>query len=177
MRRGRQPRRGTAVLAALAASLILAAGAAAQYGGEGGYDPTVPGGYDPGGGGGYGPGGGGSAGGAGPVRFELTAKKKQRSLKAVKVKATCENRPCTVNAKGRLRAGGERAKLRPDEETLAAGVTDKMKLKLPKRARRTARSAVRDDEKLKVKVTGTAKGVGGGGRAKDAVKVKLKPKR
>ncbi len=170
MLRGRQPRRGTAGLAALVASLTLAAGAAA------GYDDGDPGGYDPGGGegGGYEP-GGGEAGGPGHVQFELTAKKKQRSLKAVKVKATCENRACTVDAKGKLRAGRDKARLKPDEETLAAGVTDRLKLKLPKRAKKTAKSAARDDDRVTVKVTGKAHGVGGGGSAKDTVKVKLKP--
>jgi hypothetical protein len=166
----RHRRRRAAKVAALAALLALAVPASVTYGGY--EDP----GYDPGGGGGYEPGGGdGAGGGAGRVQFELTAKKKQRSLKAVKVKATCENRPCTVDAKGKLRAGDDKAKLRPDEEALAAGVTDTMKLKLAKGAKRTARSAVRHDEKLRVKVTGRAKGVGGGGSAKDTVKVKLKP--
>jgi hypothetical protein len=166
----RHRRRQAAKVAALAALLALAVPASATYGGY--EDP----GYDPGGGGGggYEPGGGdGATGGSGHVQFELTAKKKQHSLKAVKAKATCENRACTVDAKGKLRAGEDKAKLKPDEETLAAGVTDRLKLKLPKRARKAARSAVRDDEKLTVKVTGEARGVGGGGSAKDAVRIKL----
>jgi hypothetical protein len=167
MARGRQPRRRTAVLAALAAWFALTAGASAQSGdgepgGRGYEDP----GYDP---------DGGDGANAGKVKLTLRAKKEQRSLKAVKVKATCANRSCTVETKGKLRAGGDKAKLKPDEETVAAGDTDKMKLKLPKRARRTAKSALRDDEKLTVKVTGRAKGVGGGSRAEASVKVKLKP--
>jgi hypothetical protein len=137
------------------------------------YDPTQPGGYDPGNGddGEY----GGGPGDDDRLKLTLTAKRKQGSLKAVKAKATCEGRACTIRARGRLKAGDRKAKLKPDEESLSEGDTDKLKLKLPKRAKRTARAAAREDEKLKAKVTAKAKGVGGGGSDKDSVKIKLKP--
>jgi hypothetical protein len=162
-------------LATVVAILALGTSAAGQE-----YDPTGGGGYDPAGPGGYNPTGpgyspGGGTGDAGKVRLKLTAKKKQKSKRAVKVKATCEGRPCTVEAKGKLKAGGDKSKLKPDEESLTAGERDTLKLKLGKAARKTARSAAREDEKLTAKVKATAKGVGGGGSDKAAIKVKLKP--
>ena len=91
------------------------------------------------------------------------------------MKATCEGRACTVEAKGKLKAGKKKAKLKPDEESLASGTTDSLKLKLAKGAKKAAKKATRADKKLSVKVNATAKGVGGGGTDKASVKIKLKP--
>ena len=98
------------LFATLIALLALSGVAIAQE-----YDPNLPGGYDPSGGGtgGYDDGGGSGSGSDGKVTLKLTAKKKQKSLKAVKVKATCEGRACTVDAKGKLKAGKKKAKLKP----------------------------------------------------------------
>ena len=165
--------RNRIAIATSAAVLALTLGgiASAQYetGGGGGYDPTAPGGYDPSGGGGSG------TGDTGRVQLKLTAKKTQKSLKAVKVKATCQNRACTVDVKGKLKAGKKKAKLKPDEESLAKGTTDTMKLKLPKKAQKVAKRAARKDQKLIVKVSAKATGVGGGGEDTAALKIKLKP--
>jgi hypothetical protein len=165
------PRRGRAggtflVVFSVFAVLAIAVPAAAQY--ESGY----PGGY-PGGD----PGGGGYDGvGAGRVELELTAKKKQRSIKAVKAKATCRNRACMVDAKGKLKAGDRKGKLKPKEGVaVAAGDTEKLKLKLAKKAQKAAKAAARDDQRTKVTIRARATGVGGGGSDKAKVTVKLKP--
>jgi hypothetical protein len=159
--------RGPAAIATVLA-LTLGGVAGAQYQSGGGYDPS-------GGGGGYDPSGGGGTGTTGKVKLQLSGKKKQKSLKAVKVKAKCTGRACTVEAKGKLKAGKKKAKLKPDEESLAEGTTDSLNLKLAKKAKKTAKKAKRSDQKLAVKVTATAKGVGGGGEDKASLKIKLKP--
>ena len=167
--------RSRVALAAIAVVLALTLGgvASAQYdtgGGGGGYDPTAPGGgYDPSGGGGSG------TGNTGRVQLKLTAKKTQKSLKAVKVKASCANRACTVDVKGKVKAGKKKAKLKPDEESLAEGTTDSLKLKLAKKAKKSAKSAARKDQKLTAKISAKAKGVGGGGEDTASLKVRLKP--
>jgi hypothetical protein len=63
----------------------------------GGAPLLAHGGYE---GGGYGGGYGGA--GSGPLELKLKGKKKQRSKKAVKVKATCGPRACLLHARGRL---------------------------------------------------------------------------
>ncbi len=148
----------------IAATAALAGGvsaiAVAQYsGGGGGYTTTTTG-------------GGGT--GSGQVELTLKAKKTQKSLKAVKVKATCTNRACMVNAKGKLRAGKKKAKLKPDQEALTDGATDTLTLKLSKKAKKIAKSALRKGQKVSVKVTAKAEGVDGGGSDSAAVKIRLK---
>lgn len=160
--RSRHRSRATLGCAAFAA-LAIAVPAAAQY------DDGYPGGY---------PGGGGYGGGAasGRVELELNAKKKQRSLKAVKAKGTCRNRACMVDAKGKVKAGGRKSKLKPKRGVaVAAGETEKLKLKLPKKARRVAKRAARDEQKTRVTIKARAAGVAGGGSDKAKVTVRLKP--
>lgn len=159
--------RGFAAVA-ITAALTFGGVAPAQYQG-GGYDPSGGGGYDPSGGG-----GGSGTGTTGRVQLKLTAKKKQKSLKAIKVKATCQNRACTVDAKGKLKAGKKKARLKPDGESLAVGTKDTLTLKLTKKAKKSAKRALRKDQKLTAKVSAKAKGVGGGGEDTASLKVKLK---
>jgi hypothetical protein len=163
------------MLATVGVGLVVSSLAFAGYGDPtpgdgGGYDPSGGTGDDYGGGGG----GGGDGADAGRLKLTLTAKRKQRSLRVVKLKATCENRACTVDASGKLRAGDAKAKLKPDGEALAAGETGALKLKLAKRAKRTAKAALRDDERLTVKAAATARGVGGGGSASGLLRIRLK---
>ena len=149
----------TVVLACVAA-LVFAATAMA-----GGY-PDPSGGYDPSGGGG--------TGGDAKVKLKLTAKKKQKSLKKVKVAASCEVRACTVKVGGKLKAGKKKSKLKGDEAALTTGESQAFALKFSKKGRKAAKRAASDDKKLTAKVSATATGVGGGGRDQADLKIKLK---
>ncbi|MGI8462260.1 MAG: hypothetical protein ACR2OC_11615 [Solirubrobacterales bacterium] len=170
MRDSKHERRWVALVIVAVAGLAggVSAIAVAQTGG--GYDPA--GGYTTTTTGGRGGGGGGT--GSGQVNLSLKAKKTQKSLKAVKVKATCTNRACMINAKGKLRAGKKKAKLKPDQEALTDGATDTLTLKLSKKAKKIAKSALRKGQKVSVKVTAKAEGVDGGGSDSASVKIRLK---
>jgi hypothetical protein len=135
-----------ALLAGLAAfAACIAAPAGAMYGG---YD-YGPSGYRPGG---Y---------GSGKVDLRITGKRKQRSDKAVKVKATCGPRECLVDLRGRLVSGEGRGKLRPKRDVpIRADDTEAVKLKLNQKAKRAAAAS----ERAKVTVKGKAIGAGGGGK-------------
>jgi hypothetical protein len=145
------------VATGLTASLALGQG----YEGYGGYGP---GGYGPG----YGPGG---EGGIGRVDLKLRGKKKQRSEKAVKVKASCGTRACMLDTRGRLTSKEGNGKLKPKRDVpIDPRETVKLKLKLNRKAKRAASDA----EKSKVVVKGKAIGSGGGGTDKARKRIKLK---
>ncbi|MGH2989642.1 MAG: hypothetical protein ACRDMA_07230 [Solirubrobacterales bacterium] len=108
-------------------------------------------------------------GGDGPLGFTLKAKKRQRIGKPVKVKATCDE-VCAVEAKGRAkRAGRKKLKLKPASAELAAGETEKLRLRPSRKAARKLRRAGR----AKARVTATATDAAGN-EATDSVKVKLR---
>jgi hypothetical protein len=173
-------------LSTVVAALCVAAPAAGQETGVGGYG--IGGGYEPGAGGdeGYdGDGGGGSddypdGSGAGSGRVELTlsAKQRQKSLKAVKARASCGTRACLLDAQATLKAGKKRkARLKPVEDmAIAGGDTERLRLKFTKKAAKLARWASRHEVKPKVKISASARGVGGGGRDSAKRNVRLKPK-
>jgi hypothetical protein len=107
-------------------------------------------------------------GGGGSLGFELTAKKRQRAGKPVKVKATCDV-DCTVEAKGRAkRKGRKKLKLKRASAEVAAGATEKLRLKPSKKTARKLRRAGR----AKARITATATDAAGND-ATDEVKVKL----
>jgi hypothetical protein len=144
-------------LAGLIASIALGQG----YDGYGGEDGYGGGGYN---GGGYG------GGGTGRVDLKIKGKKKQRSDKAVKVKASCGTRACIVDFRGRLVSDEGNGKLKPKRDfPIDAGETRKLKLKLNNKAKRAASDA----EKSKVTVKGKAIGSGGGGTDKAKKRIKL----
>jgi Tol biopolymer transport system component len=108
-------------------------------------------------------------GGGGALTLELSAKKRQRAGKPVKVKATCSE-DCTVKAKGRAkREGRKKLKLKRAEAELTADRTQKLRLKPSKKVARKLRRA----GKAKARITATATDAAGN-EATESVKVKLR---
>jgi len=133
----------------------------------GGAPLLAHGGYE---GGGYGGGYGGT--GSGQVELKLKGKKKQRSEKAVKVKATCGPRACLLDARGRLTSPEGNGHLKPKHDIpIDARQTRKVKLKLNRKGKRAASAA----DKSKVLVKGKAIGSGGGG-GKDKARKRIRLK-
>ena len=116
---------------------------------------------DPGGGG-DGVGGGGDA----EVSFDLSGKAKQPIVKrkAVVVTASCPQEDCTVALRG---------KVKPVTEPLAAGVAERVKLKLKRKQLRKLEASLRAGGKPKLAVTAQATDAAGNA-ASDSVSVKAR---
>ena len=105
---------------------------------------------------------------------ELSLKaKKRQPLKRVKVKLTCESGPCTVRATGKGKVGHLKIKLKPQELTLDAGETAKLKLK-PKGRKSVRRAAAMLDRGAKAKLTVKATATNEAGQASAKQKVRLR---
>jgi hypothetical protein len=104
-----------------------------------------------------------TSGGAGPALL-LGGRKKQRSARAVKVEATCEDQACTVNAEGTVKSpkhrrsasAAARSSLKPDSAQLAASQTATLKLKLAKKARKRVKRAGKGRASVTVTATNSA---------------------
>jgi Ca2+-binding RTX toxin-like protein len=119
--------------------------------------------------------GGGDGGGGGPVdneiAFKLAGKAKQRVLKqkGVVVRVRCPLEDCTATASGKgkvprpRRSPRAKLNLKPVTETLAAGVAEKVKLRLKKKQRRAIAAALRAGKKPRVKVSASV--IDGAGNA------------
>jgi 6-phosphogluconolactonase (cycloisomerase 2 family) len=104
-----------------------------------------------------------------PPELKLSAKKKQRLGKPVKVKAGC-NEDCKVEASGKIKVAGEgKFKLKRATASPAGGSKATLKLKLPGKARKAAQDASKG--KAKVQVTATDRA---GNEATGKLKVKLR---
>ncbi len=119
--------------------------------------------------------------GDGEVSFDLTGKAKQRVVeqKGVIVKASCPQEACTATATGTAkvpkpkRSPLAKLNLKPVTEPLAAGVGEKLKLRLKRKQVRAVAKALRAGKKPKVTVT--AQGTDAVGNVEtDAVKVRAK---
>jgi 6-phosphogluconolactonase (cycloisomerase 2 family) len=84
-------------------------------------------------------------------KLKAKARKRQRGRKVV-VKATCRDELCAkLVAKGKLKAGGKRAKLKKAKRTdVRAGDRTKLKLRLSGKARKALGKAGRGKAKLKI---------------------------
>jgi len=113
--------------------------------------------------------GDGDGDGGSGLNLDLSAKKRQRAGKPVKVKATCDV-DCTVEAKGRAkRKGAKRLRLKRADAEVAAGETEKLRLKPSKKVARKLRRAGKAKAKIKATATDAA-----GNEAEASVKVKLR---
>jgi hypothetical protein len=120
--------------------------------------------------GGYGPGGYGPGAGSGRVELKFMGKRKQRSDRAVKVKATCGPRACMLDARGRLESAEGNGHLKPRRDVpIEANETRKLRLKLNRKGKRAASAA----ERSRVTVKGKAIGAGGGGKDRARRRIKL----
>ena len=119
------------------------------------------------------------------VVLELSAKKKLKAGKPVKVKATCPDESCELSAratfkvpKAALSIAGKTKKLKTKKgaASLEAGVTQTLKLKLSGKNKKKLIAAAKrrsDRKKIKVIIKATATDLGGN---KDVEKLKLKLK-
>jgi 6-phosphogluconolactonase (cycloisomerase 2 family) len=104
-----------------------------------------------------------------PPELKLSAKKKQRLGKPVKVKAGC-NEDCKVEATGKIKIAGEgKFNLKRATASPAGGSNATLKLKLPGKARKAAKDASKGKAKVQVTATDTA-----GNEATGKLKVKLR---
>jgi outer membrane protein assembly factor BamB len=106
--------------------------------------------------------------------LKLGGKRTQRLGKVVKVKAGCDV-ACTATGTGKLIVNSKRRvfKLKKDKESIAAGETETLKLRIPDKARKTARRSLADDGKAKAKITVEAVDLAGDSEtAKRVVKLK-----
>ncbi len=98
------------------------------------------------------------------LRFELTAKPKQRVLRqrGVVVEATCPLEACTVTATAKLKGAARvvRAVAIPATVELRAGITQPIELALTKKGRRALKAALRRRKPPKLAVTATATDTG-----------------
>ena len=104
----------------------------------------------------------GGADTAGPD-LKLSGKRKQELSRSVKVTATCTDEPCELDATGKLALPGGNSKnaakalkLRPASANAGAGEPAKLKLRLGKRALKTANRALDGTGKAKAKIAVTA---------------------
>ena len=93
----------------------------------------------------------------GRLALALSLKRPQTSLRRVEARATCENQGCEAKAKGRLKVKprGKKArlfKLKPDERSLAADKRTTLAPRIPARARRAARRALRSGGKVRAQL-------------------------
>ena len=123
------------------------------------------------------PGGGGGGGADGELRFELTAKPKQRALRqrGVAVEASCPLEDCTVTATAKLKRPTRmaRAALKPVTVELSAGISRPIELALTKKGRRALKAGLRRQKPPKLAVTATATDTAGN-KATGALNVKAK---
>jgi Tol biopolymer transport system component len=99
-----------------------------------------------------------------PPNLDLSAKKRQRLGKPVKVKASCDE-ACSVVAKGKVKP----RKLKRAEAELAAGETEKLKLRPSKRVARRLKRL----DRAKARITATATDAAGNASTAK-LKVKLR---
>jgi hypothetical protein len=129
----------------------------------------------------------GAAAGA-PLTFDITGRKKQKPVgpqippankaknangKLLSVKVTCQVKPCTVDLNGKVKAPGEKVKLKTPEISLQPGETKKVRLRGSKQLIAELKADLRAGEKGKAKITGTATAPDGE-KAQDSFKVKLR---
>jgi DNA-binding beta-propeller fold protein YncE len=105
--------------------------------------------------------------------LELLASK-QKIDKAVEATATCGSEACTVEVTGKLKGVRKKPKLKPDTEELEFEEDQALSLGLGRRARRKARAARREGEKVFAKLTATATDLAGNDALPETVKIKLK---
>jgi len=117
-----------------------------------------------------------------PPDLSLGGKQKQGSASKVKVDVTCANEACTAEAEGTLKtpnarhaatAASKNAALKPASAQLAAGETQTLTLKVPKKAKKRVKKAFKAGKKAKATVTVTATDAAGNA-AEATRKVKLK---
>jgi len=94
---------------------------------------------------------------ASALRLRVDAKRPQRSLRRVRVAATCEGSGCRVRAGGALRVKcpGRKAQRFPliaEARELKAGAKSRLELRIPAQARRAARKALKEGGKVRAKL-------------------------
>jgi hypothetical protein len=89
-----------------------------------------------------------------PPELDLSGKRRQRLRKTVKVKASC-NEPCTVEARGKVK-NVKKGKLRRADAELDADETANLKLRLKKKALRSAENRLNQGRKVTARITVTA---------------------
>ncbi|HEY8466584.1 MAG TPA: PKD domain-containing protein [Solirubrobacterales bacterium] len=100
---------------------------------------------------------------ASALRLRVGVKRTQRSLRRVRVAATCEGADCRVRAWGALhvkRPGrkAQRFALAPDARELKAGAKSRLEPRIPAQARRAARKALKEGGKVRAKLRVRATG-------------------
>jgi hypothetical protein len=137
---------------------------------------TGGGGGDGGGGGGGTGGGGGSGagggGGGGNAQYDLAGpnaslfgRTVQRAGRFITVGVICRNEPCNVTGQGSVNVPGTRTarrfRLRPARASIRAGGRRTLRLRVPTRALRAIRRALRKRRRVAARVTVTARDAAG----------------
>jgi DNA-binding beta-propeller fold protein YncE len=105
--------------------------------------------------------------------LEFTASK-QKIDKAVEAVATCGLEACTVEVTGKLKGVRKKPALRPATAEIDFDEDQALSLGLGRRARRKARKARKEGEKVFAKMTATATDLAGNDALPETVKIKLK---
>jgi 6-phosphogluconolactonase (cycloisomerase 2 family) len=105
--------------------------------------------------------------------LELLASK-QKIDKAVEATATCGLEACTVEVTGKLKGVRKKPALKPATEEIDFDEDQALSLGLGRRARRKARKARKEGEKVFAKMTATATDLAGNDALPETVKIKLK---
>jgi YVTN family beta-propeller protein len=100
------------------------------------------------------------------LRLRVDVKRPQRSLRRVRVAATCEGSGCRVRAGGHLRVKlpgrkAQRFALAPEARELKAGAKARLEPRIATAARRAARKALKEGGKVRAKLRVRASGPAG----------------